>query len=63
MTLQRAVDCSHKEAVDFATMVDREVISYHIFKYPGLMIKDLGQEENICVVKVTRPTLTFYPLP
>ena len=30
MTLQRAVDCSHKEAVDFATMVDREVISYHI---------------------------------
>ena len=25
MTLQRAVDCTHKEAVDFATTVDREV--------------------------------------
>ena len=53
MTLQRAVDCSHKEAVDFATMVDREVISYHIFTHPGLLIKDLGQEEKICVVQVT----------
>ena len=24
-TLQRAVECSHKEAIDFATTVDREV--------------------------------------
>ena len=24
-SLQRAIDCTHKEAVDFATSVDREV--------------------------------------
>jgi hypothetical protein len=26
-TLQRAVSCTHKEAVDFATTVDKEVIA------------------------------------
>ena len=37
MTLQRAVDCTHKEAVDFATTVDREV--NHLDSYMSLVRK------------------------
>ena len=32
-TLERAVDCSHKEAIDFATTVDREVSISHMQFY------------------------------
>ena len=31
-TLERAVDCTHKEAIDFATTVDREV-RINLLKY------------------------------
>ena len=37
MTLQRAVDCTHKEAVDFATTVDREV--NHLDSYMSLVVR------------------------
>ena len=54
MTLQRAVDCSHKEAVDFATMVDREVILYHIaFHTPWPLDKQLRPRKKYLWFRLT----------